>query len=57
MRVPLLIALNMMDMAADRQLTIDIPGLAKRLGCPVIPLTASKKQGGGRVEGDDFPGG
>lgn len=45
MRVPLIVALNMMDMAADRQLTIDVQGLAKRLGCPVIPLTASKNKG------------
>jgi len=45
MRVPMLVALNMMDMAAERRLGIDVQGLAKRLGCPVIPLTASKNQG------------
>lgn len=45
MRVPIIIALNMMDMAADRQMEIDVNGLAERLGCPVIPLTAAKNQG------------
>lgn len=45
MRVPLIIALNMMDMATERQMEINIQGLADRLGCPVIPLTASKNKG------------
>ncbi len=45
MRVPMIVALNMMDMAAERKLDIDVPGLATRLGCPVVPLTASKNQG------------
>lgn len=45
MQVPLIVALNMMDMAAKRQLTIDVQGLAERLGCPVIPLTATKNKG------------
>ncbi len=45
MRVPLIIALNMMDMAGERQLAIDVQGLAQRLGCPVVPLTASKNMG------------
>jgi ferrous iron transport protein B len=45
MRVPLVIVLNMMDMAASKKLEIDVPGLAKRLGCPVVPITASKNQG------------
>lgn len=45
MRVPMIIALNMMDMAKQRQLTIDVQGLAQRLGCPVIPITAAKNKG------------
>jgi len=45
MGAPLLIALNMMDMAAERQLEIDVHGLALRLGCPVYPLTAAKNKG------------
>ena len=45
MGVSLVIALNMMDMAEERKLSIDVVGLAKRLGCPVVPLTASKNKG------------
>ncbi len=45
MRVPLIIALNMMDMAAERKMEIDVQGLAERLGCPVVPLTASENRG------------
>ncbi|MDY0390732.1 MAG: Fe(2+) transporter permease subunit FeoB [Desulfobulbus oligotrophicus] len=45
MGVPMIIALNMMDMAAERKLSIDVKGLAERLGCPVIPLVASKDEG------------
>jgi ferrous iron transport protein B len=45
MRVPLVIALNMMDVAAERRLRIDVDGLARRLGCPVVPIVASREQG------------
>lgn len=45
MGVPMIIALNMMDMAAERKLAIDVNGLAKRLGCPVVPLTAARNKG------------
>ena len=45
MRVPLLVALNMMDIAGDRQVEIDVEGLAERLGCPVVPMVVSKNQG------------
>jgi len=45
MGTPLIVALNMMDMAEERQLTIDVPGLTQRLGCPVIPLVAAKNKG------------
>lgn len=45
MQVPMIVALNMMDMAADRRLIIDVDGLARRLGCPVVPVTATKNQG------------
>ncbi|MGD9950389.1 MAG: Fe(2+) transporter permease subunit FeoB [Desulfobulbus sp.] len=45
MRVPIVIALNMMDMALEKQLQIDVEGLAKRLGCPVVPMTASRNKG------------
>ncbi len=45
MRVPILIALNMMDIAKERQIKIDVDGLSRQLGCPVIPLVLSKNQG------------
>ncbi|MBM9614958.1 50S ribosome-binding GTPase [Desulfobulbus rhabdoformis] len=45
MHLPVVVALNMMDMAKEKQLVIDTQGLAKRLGCPVIPMVASKNIG------------
>ncbi|BBO70020.1 ferrous iron transport protein B [Desulfosarcina alkanivorans] len=45
MRPPLLIALNMMDIAKERGVEIDVDSLAKQLGCPVVPLVVSKNQG------------
>jgi ferrous iron transport protein B len=45
MKAPLLIALNMMDAAHERRIEIDIPLLSERLGCPVVPLVASRGKG------------
>ncbi len=45
MRVPLLVALNMMDIAKDRQIEIDVEALSKKLGCPVVPMVLAKNQG------------
>lgn len=45
MRVPLLVALNMMDIAGDRQMEIDVDGLSRQLGCPVVPMVVVKNQG------------
>ena len=45
MRVPMVIALNMMDVARQRHVRILADDLAKRLGCPVIPLEAHKNKG------------
>lgn len=45
MKVPMLVVLNMMDIAKSRNIRIDTAGLAKQLGCPVIPVVASKKEG------------
>lgn len=42
---PLIIALNMTDIAAQRGIIIDVAALAARLGCPVIALQAHKKLG------------
>ena len=45
MRVPMLLVLNMMDTVKQRGIKIDMNGLAEKLGCPVIPITASQKTG------------
>ena len=45
MGVPMIIALNMMDMAKERDIRIDPAALSQRLGCPVIPMSAVIKQG------------
>ncbi|MCI4215478.1 Fe(2+) transporter permease subunit FeoB [Dickeya dianthicola] len=45
MQVPMVVAVNMMDIATARKLDIDIAGLQQRLGCMVIPITASQKKG------------
>ena len=36
------VALNMSDLAEQRGLTIDVAGLSRRLGVPVVPMTARK---------------
>ncbi len=45
MRVPMILALNMMDAVKQRGIKIDVDFLAQTLGCPVIPITASIKGG------------
>jgi ferrous iron transport protein B len=45
MGAPLIVALNMMDIAHDRQIEIDINELSHRLGCPVIPMVIVKNKG------------
>lgn len=45
MRVPMIVAVNMMDVAHDRGLDIDIPRLALGLGVPVVPIVASHARG------------
>jgi len=40
MQVPLLIVLNMMDVATDLGIEIDASALSRRLGCPVVPVVA-----------------
>ena len=45
MDVPVVVALNMMDMAKQRGIRIEVQHLEKHLGCPVIPVVASKKKG------------
>lgn len=45
MGVPMVIALNMMDLAENRKIIIDPEKLSERLDCAVIPLCASKGKG------------
>ena len=45
MRVPMVLVLNMMDAVKRRGIKIDCDYLAQELGCPVIPITASSKDG------------
>ncbi|WP_218814548.1 Fe(2+) transporter permease subunit FeoB [Rickettsiella endosymbiont of Dermanyssus gallinae] len=45
MRLPVIIALNMMDIAKRRGIHIDVAQLSQSLGCPVIPLTAIRGKG------------
>ncbi len=43
--LPTVIALNMMDVAKDKGLRLHLEQLGERLGVPVIPVQANRKQG------------
>ncbi len=43
--MPMIVALNMMDVVAANGGKIDIEGLEEKLGIPIIPISASKNQG------------
>jgi ferrous iron transport protein B len=45
MRLPMIVALNMMDVAKDREIKINPTLLSQRLGCPVIPMSATSGKG------------
>ncbi len=45
LQIPLLLCLNMMDVAARRGLEIDIPGLEKELGVPIVSTVGRKGEG------------
>lgn len=49
MQVPLIVCLNMMDMAKRRGLSIDIEQLEKELGVPVVPTIGKKFEGGDKL--------
>ena len=42
---PVVLALNMMDLARKRRLAIDVAVLSRELGIPVMPISASKGEG------------
>ncbi|HBE79141.1 MAG TPA: ferrous iron transporter B [Firmicutes bacterium] len=44
MGVPVLLVVNMMDLAAGKGITIDLPQLAKGLGCPAVGISATHKK-------------
>jgi ferrous iron transport protein B len=44
-QIPFVLVLNMMDEAADRGITVDIAGLSRALGVPVIPTVAVSGRG------------
>ncbi|MBX9678002.1 MAG: ferrous iron transport protein B [Gemmataceae bacterium] len=43
--LPVIVALNMADVAEAQGIRIDIPQLSRRLGLPVIPIQANKSKG------------
>ncbi|SDP10837.1 Fe(2+) transporter permease subunit FeoB [Pseudomonas jinjuensis] len=45
MGIPCIVALNMLDIARSQGLRIDCAALAKRLGCPVVPLVSTRGEG------------
>lgn len=45
MGVPVILALNMMDVAKSKGITLDIDALSRELGCPVVALEANRGAG------------
>jgi ferrous iron transport protein B len=45
LKIPIIVALNMMDMARKADINIDVDGLAAKLGVPVVPIAARKTEG------------
>ena len=43
--LPLIVALNMLDSAQIHGIRVDCAQLARELGCPVVPVVASRKRG------------
>ena len=49
LRIPMVLALNMMDEVRSNGGTVDVQKLSERLGIPVIPISAVKNEGVGEV--------
>lgn len=45
MRVPLIVVLNMIDLAKRRHIEVQVEHLARHLDCPVIAMVAARKEG------------
>lgn len=50
MGVPILVALNMMDVARKRGMEVDTEILSEQLGCPVVPVVAVTGEGMDRLK-------
>lgn len=42
---PMIVALNMIDLAARKGIRVDVAALSRRLGCPVVPTIAAQGKG------------
>lgn len=42
---PIVVALNMMDVAHNRGLTIDVAALEQKIGLPIVPINARRQEG------------
>jgi ferrous iron transport protein B len=45
LKIPVIVALNMMDLAKKADITIDVNLFAEKLGVPVVPISARKLEG------------
>lgn len=45
MHVPMIVVVNMLDIAKQHKIKLDLDALAKQLGCPVIGLVANRNKG------------
>ena len=49
MRIPMVLALNMMDEVTGSGGTIDVKAMSRELGIPVVPISAAKNEGVGEL--------
>lgn len=45
LKIPIVVALTMMDLARKKEVQIDIPGLERELGVPIVPINPRKNKG------------
>src|SRR5688572_14979765 len=45
LKIPTVIALTMMDLARRKGIEIDVPGLERELGVPIVPINPRKNKG------------
>src|SRR3569833_1111114 len=50
LKIPVVIALTMMDIAKQKGISIDIVGLERLMGVPVVPITPRKNRGMGKLK-------